>query len=192
MQLQLDQARHGPLRWHESIPSGTLESRGDRRDRELVRGAVDCEGSLVFTGPDFLLQARLRYRRRLDCDRCLAGFEEDVDLALAFVVAAASRDAPGAPGPEDEAAARELEAEDLSILVAADGAVDLVPLVGEQIDLNVPMKPICDPGCRGLCPLCGADRNRDACDCRQERTDPRWAGLEAMRARLTGDSGGNC
>lgn len=185
MHLQLDQARSGPLRWSDAIGVAAADL---RRNEALVPGTVDCEGSLTFTGPDFLLQTRLRYRHRLRCDRCLTPYEEDVDLPLAFVVTAGDADGPAtADGEGDPHGARELEPEDLSTLVAVDGDIDLFRLVCEQVELNVPMKPTCDPACRGLCPRCGVDRNREACTCSGERVDPRWAGLEAVRERLAGN-----
>lgn len=182
MHLQLDQARNGPLRWRDAVSVAAPDL---RRDEALVPGSVDCEGSLTFTGPDFLLQTRLRYRHRLLCDRCLTRYEEDVDLPLAFVVTANGADRPAAAGGAGAAhGARELEVEDLSTLVAVDGAVDLFRLVCEQVELNVPMKPTCDLACRGLCPQCGVDRNREACTCVAESVDPRWAALEGVRERL--------
>jgi uncharacterized protein len=184
MHLQLDQARNGPFRWRDAVRVAAADL---RRNEAFVPDGVDCEGSLTFTGPDFLLQTRLRYRHRLRCDRCLTTYEEDVDLPLAFVVTAGDGDEPAAAaGDGDPHGARELEPEDLSTLVAVDGAIDLFRLVREQVDLNVPMKPTCDPDCRGLCPQCGVDRNREACTCVAEQVDPRWAGLESVRERLTG------
>lgn len=180
MHLQLDQARNGSLRWHEHLESATADS---GRDGALVLGGVDCEGSLVFVGPDFLLEATLRYRQRLDCDRCLTAYEQEVELPFAFVVTSRPDDVAAT---EDGAGARELEPEDLSTLGAVDGAVDLAVLVREQVELNLPMKPICDPACRGLCPQCGADLKREVCTCAGERFDPRWSGLEAIRERLGG------
>lgn len=182
MHLQLDQARNGPLRWHEAIPA----AQGDlRRDDVLVHRNVDCEGRLTFTGPDYLLQVKLHYRQSLDCDRCLTAYEEDVDLALAFVVASAGEEAAGvADDGEDGAGAHELEPDDLSTLAAVDGAVDLAVLVSEQVELNLPMKPVCAPACLGLCPHCGSNRNRDDCECSAKQVDPRWSGLEAIRERL--------
>ena len=178
MHLQLDQARNGPLFWREDVPVSAADS---GRDEALVRDRVDCRGSLTFVGPDFLLEARLRYRQRLCCDRCLAAYEEDVELPLAFVVASRSDE----PSPvEDGSGAHELEPEDLSVLAAVDGEIDLGVLVREQVELNVPMKPVCDPSCPGLCPRCGAELGQEACTCASDQVDPRWAGLEAIRERL--------
>lgn len=180
MHLQLDQARNGPLRWHEHLVAAAADS---GRDGAIVLGNVDCEGSLVFVGPDFLLEATLHYRQRLHCDRCLTAYEQEVDLPLAFVVTNRCDDVSAT---DDGAGARELEPEDLSTLTAVDGAVDLAVLVREQVELNLPMKPICEPACRGLCPQCGADRKREVCTCAGERFDPRWSALEALRERLDG------
>ncbi len=180
MHLQLDQARNGPLRWHERLEAAAADS---GRDGAIVLGCVDCEGSLVFVGPDFLLEATLHYRQRLHCDRCLTAYEQEVELPLAFVVTNRPDDVSAT---DDGAGARELEPEDLTTLGAVDGAVDLAVLVREQVELNLPMKPICDPACRGLCPQCGADRGREVCTCAGERFDPRWSGLEAIRERLGG------
>jgi len=181
MHLQLDQALDGPLRWREAIPVAAADL---RRDETLVLGDVDCEGSLALAGTEFLLEARLRYRHRLQCDRCLAQYEEDVDLPVHFIVKAAGEAEAEANGAGEEAGARELEITDLSTLTALDGAVDLLGLVREQVSLNVPMKPLCNGACKGLCPQCGADRNREACTCDSVGVDSRWSGLEALRERL--------
>jgi len=181
MHLQLDQARNGPLNWRDDVAVSAADS---GTEGPLVLGCVDCGGSLTFVGPDFLLEARLRYRQRLYCGRCLTAYEEEVEVPLAFVVTGRAEESPPA---EDGAGAHELEPEDLSTLVAAEGEIDLAVLVREQVELNVPMKPICDPGCRGLCPGCGVNRQQEACTCGSEQFDPRWSGLEAIRERLAGD-----
>jgi uncharacterized protein len=45
----------------------------------------------------------------------------------------------------------------------------------------VPYQPLCDAACRGLCPVCGANRNEVDCDCAEPAGDPRWAALEGLR-----------
>jgi uncharacterized protein len=43
--------------------------------------------------------------------------------------------------------------------------IRLDPLVREGLLLEVPMKRICRPDCAGLCAVCGADLNRESCQC---------------------------
>jgi len=59
--------------------------------------------------------------------------------------------------------------------------VDLAPLVRDAVLLGLPPAPLCDEGCRGLCPVCGANRNEDPCSCEISHPDPRWAALDALR-----------
>jgi uncharacterized protein len=74
--------------------------------------------------------------------------------------------------------------------VGGDGS-DTYPLVGDELDLEpmirdavvleLPQAPLCRPGCRGLCPVCGADRNVESCSCEDSPIDPRWAALGALK-----------
>ena len=59
--------------------------------------------------------------------------------------------------------------------------VDLEPLAREALTLDLPLAPLCEQDCRGLCPTCGADRNAGDCDCPPAAGDPRWAALDALR-----------
>jgi uncharacterized protein len=58
--------------------------------------------------------------------------------------------------------------------------VDLEPLARDAVLLDLPVAPLCRPHCKGLCPLCGADRNEVTCSC-SNPGDPRWAALDALR-----------
>lgn len=59
--------------------------------------------------------------------------------------------------------------------------VDLEPLAREALTLDLPLAPLCEEDCRGLCPTCGADLNAGDCDCPPAAGDPRWAALDALR-----------
>jgi uncharacterized protein len=43
--------------------------------------------------------------------------------------------------------------------------VDFEAMARDAILCELPLAPLCQPGCRGLCPACGGDRNLDACRC---------------------------
>ena len=59
--------------------------------------------------------------------------------------------------------------------------LDLAPMVRDAILLDLPIAPLCQDECRGLCDRCGADLNVDPCDCTVERVDDRWAALDVLR-----------
>lgn len=54
-------------------------------------------------------------------------------------------------------------------------------LVLEQIVVNLPMKFICSPECRGLCPVCGTNKNLNQCNCDTHVVDPRLAALAKFK-----------
>ena len=59
-------------------------------------------------------------------------------------------------------------------------SINLEPLAAEALALNLPLAPLCQEDCRGLCPTCGADLNLGDCDCPPPAADPRWAALDAL------------
>jgi uncharacterized protein len=67
-------------------------------------------------------------------------------------------------------------ADDLIVLSPSQHELDLTPVVRETIVLNEPMLVLCTETCRGLCPVCGANWNRETCN-HGEAADPRWDAL---------------
>jgi uncharacterized protein len=43
--------------------------------------------------------------------------------------------------------------------------IDLGPDIREEIILDYPVKPLCKPDCKGLCPTCGKNLNEGQCNC---------------------------
>jgi len=43
--------------------------------------------------------------------------------------------------------------------------LDINPDIREEIILDSPVKPLCSPGCRGLCHKCGMNLNEGGCSC---------------------------
>ena len=52
-----------------------------------------------------------------------------------------------------------------------------------ELVLSLPMRYVCSPDCRGLCPRCGANWNRGACDCHSP-VDPRLEKLAALKKTI--------
>jgi uncharacterized protein len=186
MRIWLDQVRTEPCRWDEteSIAAAELD-----RPELLGLGPVAWRGEVVYTDPGYLLRGRLAYDQTLACIRCLRphAVSTSADVELPIVVEAhhkSSQKLRRAP-EEDES---ELAENDLDTLVVSEEALDTRPIVLEQLQLNIPMKPLCRPDCRGLCPRCGADLNERAGEhaCAGPEPDARWAALASLKGRLDG------
>ena len=70
--------------------------------------------------------------------------------------------------------------EDEYIVCEGDG-LDLEELVIADVILSMPAKLLCREDCKGLCPTCGINLNKESCGCDKKKVDPR---LEALRALL--------
>ena len=64
--------------------------------------------------------------------------------------------------------------------------LDIRPAIRDELILEMPQAPLCDPECPGLCPQCGA-RLADEPGHQHETTDPRWAALSALKNDLLGE-----
>ena len=96
------------------------------------------------------------------CQRCLEPASERVHGEFDLMV---RRDEHGGEGGDD-----------VVILAQHEHTVDLEPRIREAVVLNVPMVIVCAESCRGLCPACGVNLNRETCACSQD-ADPRWDAL---------------
>ena len=86
-----------------------------------------------------------------------------------------------APAPPARVRGDEARADDERTQYLDDDRLDLSAWAHDAIALALPDKILCRPDCAGLCPVCGKDLNDEPHEHVDERTDPRWAALEALR-----------
>lgn len=69
------------------------------------------------------------------------------------------------------------EEENVVLISRDQQEIDLTPFIEEYLVLSIPMKVVCAEDCKGICPGCGADLNKEACKCTKKVHDPRWQKL---------------
>ena len=65
--------------------------------------------------------------------------------------------------------------------------IDTAALVHDAVMLELPLQPLCEEDCPGLCAECGA-RMADDPEHAHESVDPRWAALSGLAVQATGAS----
>ena len=60
----------------------------------------------------------------------------------------------------------------------------LEDVLREQVLLSLPVRTLCKPDCKGLCPRCGQNRNHQTCTCDKGPSDPRWEALGGLRGKV--------
>ncbi len=137
-------------------------------DARPVEPGVHVVGRLSGAGAGrFYFSGRFEGAAVTACRRCLTEVTVPVsdDVHLLF-----------AESDVDEA-----DEDDVVLIPAGERELDLRPAVREEWLLAAPSFALCREDCRGLCPSCGADRNREACSC-PPPSDPRWDGLRVARS----------
>ena len=109
-------------------------------------GPVEVEGAVINAGAYLELSARVRGRASLHCGRCSEVYEEPFshDVELRF--------------------ARQADL-DQDILGFSGEWIDLDPYITTEIVTRLPIRRLCRPECKGLCPECGLNLNQASCEC---------------------------
>lgn len=163
-----------------------IRTADERVEREYQPGAVGAStDAYVVVAPvslafdihkdkdKFHLVGRVVTTLELLCSRCLEPFTVPVDAAFDLRYHPLAENA-GVPE-------REIGDDDLDTAFYENDEIDLGQLMQEQFLLALPMKPLCSDDCRGLCPNCGTNWNKAACDCTTQWEDPRLAALKALK-----------
>jgi uncharacterized protein len=70
-------------------------------------------------------------------------------------------------------------------VIEETGVMDLVEPVREEFILNLPIRALCRPDCKGLCDQCGENLNLAKCTCDDVEIDPRFASLLQLKKQLS-------
>lgn len=65
-----------------------------------------------------------------------------------------------------------------------DRKLDVDLLMHSEILTNWPMQVLCSEDCKGICPNCGANRNRISCDCDTAVPDSRMAAIRDIFSKF--------
>lgn len=108
-----------------------------------------ADGSFVAEGDAF-------------CDRCTEAFRVSMEKEFHTMLVPRDRGPAGATNVE-------LHEEDLEIGFYEGAGVEVNDIFWEQVALAMPAKLLCNEECRGICPVCGENRNLGECGCSGER-----------------------
>jgi uncharacterized protein len=147
----------------------------DDNARVDERRHVTGRASFLRTNRGILVTARLAGVLAQECSRCLKPLEVPIAIEFEEEYFASVQPGTGAPlPPPDDPEAFRIDARHI---------LDLEDAVSQFWTAALPMQPLCQPDCRGLCPSCGQDWNTGQCDC-APGGDPRWSALEQLSTKL--------
>jgi len=133
-------------------------------------GPATGEIMIENTGSLLLVHGTLHVVLRLICARCLTDAELPLDIEFEeeFASEGTAADVETIDRDEPEAAA------------ISDYVLDAGEFIRQQIMSHLPMRFVCGPDCRGICPTCGKNLNEGPCECEPAPADDRWAKLQDL------------
>lgn len=97
-----------------------------------------------FTGGSVLVTGQISFDLKCTCGRCLKEFTSGFKTGNLY-----------------------LYFDDIEDMLELDISDDL----RQEAMLSLPLSPVCSNDCKGLCPECGIDRNKESCSCEHDRRD---------------------
>jgi len=125
----------------------------------------NVEGSVHIgrTQQGLIVQGSFSGDTTIECVRCLKDFSHHLNWDITELYAFHDK-------PVDE----------MGLILPESAQIDLAPLLREYALLEVSIKPLHDPECKGLCIECGQDLNLEDCGHSQDEGDSPFAALKKL------------
>lgn len=115
------------------------------------------------TPQGLVVQGKFSAETKLECVRCLREFNFPLNWEITELYAFNKK-----------------SLSESELLVPDDAHIDLAPLIREYALLEIPIKPLHDPNCKGLCPECGEDLNIRDCGHRPDLSNSPFATMKDL------------
>lgn len=137
----------------------------------MLDGDVSLDARINKGNSHYTMEFHIKALAKARCARCLRDVDINIDKREKVYLFDQSFEKSGGITDLDE--------KDLDHYYLKDLLFDLEGFANEQIIISLPVKVLCRPDCKGLCPYCGNDMNESECKCLSENIDPRWETLKA-------------
>ncbi|MDD2308972.1 MAG: DUF177 domain-containing protein [Desulfuromonadaceae bacterium] len=166
MKLIVDQIKDTPVVIHFDEPVANFPLLAGMQNDTGCRITGNIQGDITVAREfdNIRVAGRVTAPLALSCSRCLADFTSFVDTSFTIFFRKAN------PAATSVSANDELELGEMDLLSSTyfGDEIDLTHEIEEQVAMEIPLKPLCDDACKGLCHHCGTDLNTSSCSCSKE------------------------
>jgi len=172
MKIILNELKEGKTDFHYELKKA--KSKEIFGDSEIDEVSLCASGWVQRKGFEFVLYLKVDGSGKLVCARCLEKFTYKFEDDFTYNIFL---------GKDPVLAKREynFSEKDVASLYIEKFDLDILPLIKEIVLLVLPMKPLCKEDCKGLCPLCGTNRNKK--DCKHD-TEGKYSPFSALLDRF--------
>jgi len=181
MEFKVSELEREPIDFDLELAPGAVDFGDEAEQAGQLAAAGRAEVLHEHRGPrdivaDIRLRGRFAGRFQVPCARCVEPVEIPLGADFDLIFRPAAADA--------EATERSITAPETEIGYYQKDSLSLVDVLREQVLLSLPVRTLCKPDCKGLCPRCGENRNNQPCNCEEGPSDLRWEALAGLRSRI--------
>jgi uncharacterized protein len=169
MFLNIKELELRKIRFDETFEPGKIDFAEEDLEQSSPLHATGVAELLEESDGQIRVQGRYTVEMTAQCDRCLgrARFPLDAGFDLFY--------RPASELAEQEEVA--IDAGEAEIGFYEGQGLELEDILREQVLLALPMQKVCEESCKGICPICGKNRNEADCGCSDSAADNRWSAL---------------
>jgi uncharacterized protein len=181
MEFKVIELEREPIDFDLELPPGRVDLGGEAEQEGNLATSGRAEVLHEHRGPkdivaDIRLRGQFAAKFQVPCARCVEPVDVPLKAEFDLIFRPMGADA-GAPE-------RSITAPETEIGYYQKDSLLLEDVLREQVLLSLPVRTLCKPDCKGLCPRCGKNRNSQDCSCDVGPNDPRWEALSGLRSRI--------
>ena len=181
MEFKISELEREPIEFDLELAPGSVDFGGEAKQVGGLETSGRAEVLHEHRGPkeivaDLRLRGRFEGNFQVACARCVDPVVVPLAAEFDLIFRPLGADA-GAPE-------RAITASETEIGYYQKDSLLLEDVLREQVFLSLPVRTLCKPDCKGLCPRCGENRNLRACNCEENQSDPRWEALAGLRGQM--------
>ena len=181
MEFKVSELEREPIDFDLELAPGAVDLGEEAEQVGQLAAAGHAEVLHEHRGPkdivaDIRLKGSFHGKFQVPCARCVEPVEVPLEAEYDLIFRPADADS--------EPPERSITAPETEIGYYQKDSLLLEDVLREQVLLTLPVRTLCKPDCRGLCPRCGVNRNSTSCTCEEGPADPRWEALAGLRGRI--------
>ena len=166
-----------PAIWENGLAEFSMDAR--------ITSPIAVHVHILPTGVGYLVKGSIRGGLVVPCNRCAE--DASVELDATFENFESLPESAPMEGDDDAEGEGDFFSDDVNdshiVMEGGSPTLDLAAIAWEEFVLAMPLNPLCQPECKGLCPKCGSNRNTGSCNCQEEGGDPRLSVLKNFKVK---------
>lgn len=161
------------LRWKEE-PAVLSEYIGHLSKVDFTfESSLQSEAEIRRVNQSILIKGGVQTVLRLQCVRCLKEFPYPLASTYELTLHPFNEE-----NTEEEL---DLSRQEMETDFLRGEEIHLSEIACEQVFLEIPVQPLCQEECKGLCSRCGSDLNLSSCACVKEEFDSGFSALKKLK-----------